>query len=408
MKPKLLYLTFKGLENDSGYGIQVLSEIEQLVKRGYPIIVMTFPAYRSWNKLSQRFADLKSRFSNYDVEWVLPRVTGEYRNIFRLLLNPYIERIIRSTIRKFQIDIIHAHGFDAGLFASHVVTKLPVKFVLDLHGVYFWEKANERGRVALDKHDLTVKRYQKQVMLNRADKVFVVSEYFKRYLHDTYFLPPDKIEITPSGTVVKDFVSKEQRDQLRREHGFNDKFLMVYAGSVHRWQKIQEVIKLAVALRKVIPNFNLLVLTRAVETVETLLYEAQYPIESAFIKSVPHSEMHKWLSMADVGVLLRDANLVNRVASPVKFAEYLAAGLSIICSKGIGDSENVIQKTGAGYLVDEITDGSIEALATSIADHMPDDANRIKLHKAALQIYDWEQIIPTFNRVYAELVGTSE
>jgi len=50
-----------------------------------------------------------------------------------------------------------------------------------------------------------------------------------------------------------------------------------------------------------------------------------------------HHEVPGYLAAADVGLLLREPCLVNRVASPVKFAEYLAAGLPVLLTEQIGD-----------------------------------------------------------------------
>jgi len=51
-------------------------------------------------------------------------------------------------------------------------------------------------------------------------------------------------------------------------------------------------------------------------------------------------------------MLLREKNLVNRVASPIKFGEYLCCGLPLIISRGIGDTEEIIEKFGIGRLLD--------------------------------------------------------
>lgn len=54
------------------------------------------------------------------------------------------------------------------------------------------------------------------------------------------------------------------------------------------------------------------------------------------IKSVPHNQMKYYLQMADVGVVIRSDNIVNRVAAPTKIAEYLTNGVRLLYSGNIG------------------------------------------------------------------------
>jgi hypothetical protein len=54
--------------------------------------------------------------------------------------------------------------------------------------------------------------------------------------------------------------------------------------------------------------------------------------------------------------LVRDYSNTNRVASPVKFAEYLAAGLRVIISESLGDFSEFVSKNSCGVVLTEATD----------------------------------------------------
>jgi glycosyltransferase involved in cell wall biosynthesis len=53
---------------------------------------------------------------------------------------------------------------------------------------------------------------------------------------------------------------------------------------------------------------------------------------------------------------MRHDTTVNNVASPVKVAEYLACGLPVILTRGIGDYSDMLPDAGVGVLVDETAD----------------------------------------------------
>jgi hypothetical protein len=54
-----------------------------------------------------------------------------------------------------------------------------------------------------------------------------------------------------------------------------------------------------------------------------------------------------------MAILIRDDKVTNQVASPVKFAEYLAAGLQVLISPNIGDYSSFIKEYNCGKIVDE-------------------------------------------------------
>ena len=49
---------------------------------------------------------------------------------------------------------------------------------------------------------------------------------------------------------------------------------------------------------------------------------------------------------------------VNSVASPVKFGEFMAAGLPVIISDGVGDFSDLVQRENVGMVVRSLNDPS--------------------------------------------------
>ena len=75
------------------------------------------------------------------------------------------------------------------------------------------------------------------------------------------------------------------------------------------------------------------------------------PEKDALIVSVPFNEVARYLAAADCGFLLRDASVVNQVAAPVKFGEYLASGTPPIMSAGIGDYSAMASRERLGLVL---------------------------------------------------------
>jgi glycosyltransferase involved in cell wall biosynthesis len=95
---------------------------------------------------------------------------------------------------------------------------------------------------------------------------------------------------------------------------------------------------------------------------------------------------------ADVGLLIRGDDLVNRVAAPTKFAEYLACGLPVVVSRGVGDTESVVRTYGVGYVIEGLSDESISEVAQQIVndrDRLNSEQSKLRCAQVAENLHSW-------------------
>jgi glycosyltransferase involved in cell wall biosynthesis len=125
--------------------------------------------------------------------------------------------------------------------------------------------------------------------------------------------------------------------------------------------------------------------------------------ESLIITSVEFSEMPRYLSAADVGLLLRKPHDTFRMATPIKLAEYLGAGLAVVVSEGIGDAARTVEsrKIGVGIPADACEE-AIEASARRLVSMVEGGVERVR--QAALEtcreLFLWERYVPFIARAY--------
>jgi glycosyltransferase involved in cell wall biosynthesis len=72
------------------------------------------------------------------------------------------------------------------------------------------------------------------------------------------------------------------------------------------------------------------------------------------ILSLSHEEVLETLPLADVGFLLRGDLVVNRVASPTKFAEYCICGVPVLVTRYVGDYSVVVEAEHLGLCLDDL------------------------------------------------------
>ena len=71
------------------------------------------------------------------------------------------------------------------------------------------------------------------------------------------------------------------------------------------------------------------------------------------VKKVFPNEVPDFLKVGDYGLLIREETITNKVASPVKFAEYLACGLYVIISDNLGDYTQFVLNNNCGCITSE-------------------------------------------------------
>lgn len=151
----------------------------------------------------------------------------------------------------------------------------------------------------------------------------------------------------PSDYVFHKF-SNEEIHAVRKELGFDEEdILLVYSGSIAGWQSFKLLTEFVTAQFQNNSKIKILLLTKEDKYIQQL--KKQYP-DKVKIKWVEHKEVNRYLYACDYGLLVREQSITNKVASPTKFAEYLACGLPIIISENLGDYSTFVKQNNCGVI----------------------------------------------------------
>jgi glycosyltransferase involved in cell wall biosynthesis len=139
--------------------------------------------------------------------------------------------------------------------------------------------------------------------------------------------------------------------EVRNELGFDSNdIIFVYSGSNAGWQSFDILKDYLENLLINNERHKVLFLSGTNCQINELILKFPNRIKSLHVdaKLVP-----KYLMACDYGLLIREESITNSVASPVKFAEYLACGLPVIISENLGDYSEFAIKYKAGFLYPE-------------------------------------------------------
>jgi glycosyltransferase involved in cell wall biosynthesis len=242
--------------------------------------------------------------------------------------------------------------------------------------------------------------------IKHADQYAGVSSYTADLLCTDY--GADEVTVIPSCVDTKRYVEPaNERDRVRAELGVTpDDVLLVYAGGTHHYQLIPEMLRVWENMSGD-DHIRFLLMTHQTEMTSEL--ESILPQSRLTRLSVDRDRVPEYLAAADLGFLLRAPHSLNRVASPIKFGEYLASGLSVASSPGLGDVSRLIEQKDVGILV-EIDD--VEKAAMSCLSHITrirSDrvASAARSRALASKQFDWSAYVPEWETMLSRVKGSN-
>ncbi len=241
-------------------------------------------------------------------------------------------------------------------------------------------------------------------MCARAARVLCVSTALRDVLEGRHPGVRDKADVIPCGHDDARFgLDPAARAAARARLGLGERFVVVYAGSLVPYQLPEHVLRVGAIARRLRPDAHLLLLTPEVARGQALAGAAGLGPEAVTVFAAAHDEVPALLNAADVGLLLRRPDPVNAVASPTKLAEYLACGLPVLVSEGIGDASDLVRECQGGEVLRDVDDTvAIERALRRLMDEPPSRRSIAGFARARLAR---SAFLPRYAALYAGLLG---
>jgi glycosyltransferase involved in cell wall biosynthesis len=277
----------------------------------------------------------------------------EARDFFAMELSeekalPILQAIERI-LAEHDVSMLHAEALYCMRLAAMLAPRCAnLRLVFDHHGVSPEEEAMGGA------HPNRVKALEgfERLALITPDLNLFVSNAMAAHYAAKYELPPYDYRVLPCCVEDRFFVAGSPPEQLKLP---SERPMLGYAGSLAVWQCGSEMLALFAQLQRRDPSLFFLLLTpeREQETARLAAAAAGIPGDALCIAEVAHDQIPACLSRLDLGLLLRRSDPVNQVASPTKFAEYLAAGVPVLMTESIGDYSAACQTENLGLVIAE-------------------------------------------------------
>lgn len=176
-----------------------------------------------------------------------------------------------------------------------------------------------------------------------------------------------RIFVVPNGRDEQAFAYDEAaRASLRQERRIpQDALVTVSVGTLTAQYCPDEQAQLVAALQSRDTECHACFLTAQQDEIRQSLRQAGADLRRCHVLRVPAEEVPRYLSMADVGIALRQRSFSQQAVSPIKVSEYLLSGLHVVSSAGIGDLDDVLAEAG-GTLLETCSEEGVEAVAEEL------------------------------------------
>lgn len=270
-----------------------------------------------------------------------------------------LNRILRLQLLSRKYDAIMLSGVGTYHLAPSIKrVSNTTSIVLDCHGAYETPLLLASGKNIFKKGWCVVNSYFDRLGLKQGfkyfDGCFVVSKALENYLKQR-FCVPEKLPfyIVPCATENQKLdlkVYEEYRKKYREKYKINDRdIVFVYSGGTSNWQCIEETINLYQLIKKDLQyTTHLLMFSHNLIELKKIVNRDI----SIHLDSYSPSELEKALCAGDYAFLLRKKSIVNEVAFPNKFLEYIKSRMRIIATPYVEEIKNQIVKYDVGCIVD--------------------------------------------------------
>jgi glycosyltransferase involved in cell wall biosynthesis len=290
-------------------------------------------------------------------EWKFPNVVAyslplaRFGKFGQLVSGVFRVLLLAGYVFRHRIRIVFVHCFDG---VPGMVLRL--RKLLGVHCLMDMQGAMPEEVAYLGKSAATVRRLEarERKALVAYDSVFCVSRKLVEHVVRKYGMAESKLQIVPC-CVPKALVGEhfERRQEVRRGLGLENKLVLVYSGGTAAWQRVPEMCALFANLSKWRDDVFWLILSWGDHDLfRHNLSEHGVDERRYRLLSVQQTTVQERLVAADVGLLLREDHVLNRVSSPTKFAEYLAAGVPVITTPYVGDVSGAVVQQNIGTIVD--------------------------------------------------------
>ncbi|NND63798.1 MAG: glycosyltransferase [Flavobacteriaceae bacterium] len=381
---------------------QVIPYLKGLSLEGYKITLVSFEKNSRLGFQDAIARDLEAA----GIEWAPMLYTDRPPILSTLLDLNKMHRKVNELhlLRKFKL--VHCRSYIASFVGLHLNKKYGVPFLFDMRGFYPDERVdgniwNLRNPV----YNLIYRYFKKKekAFLNNADHIVSLTENGKRVMQEEWQIQTP-ISVIPCCADTDLFQPSQDKEAIKKELGFKESdFILSYLGSIGTWYMLSEMLDFFKILLIHKPHAKFFFITP--DNPKVILKEVddrKIPRETIVIKSATRIEVPKCATISDYSIFFIKPVFSKKASSPTKQGELMSLGVPVICNSGVGDTDLIIEKYGAGFLIDLDQRVDIENVIKKLSTKF----DRKMLRHGAMEYFGLKKGVESYFEIYSQLCKT--
>lgn len=349
---RILHVLDHSLPKQSGYVFRTMSIVAEQRAKGWDPVLVTTPRHGAGGETQEKIGDWRIyRTPNHGPkswapaglrEWLETRITATH---------------LQDLVREINPDILHAHSPVLNFFpAKAAAGNRPVVYEIRA----FWEDAAvDHGTTKEGSLRYRLSRALETRAIKRADHVTTICDGLRQDIIGRG-VAADKVTIIPNAVNIDNFPPIEACDEpLKASLGLADKTVLGFIGSFYGYEGLAFLIKAFPALKARRPDAALLLVGGgpAENRMRTGVKELGLEKDVIFTGRVPHEDVRRYYSVADIMVYPRHSMRLTETVTPLKPLEAMALKKLVLASD-IGGHRELIEdgKTGRLFKADDQDD----------------------------------------------------
>jgi glycosyltransferase involved in cell wall biosynthesis len=378
-KKHILFVSYDGMTDSLGQS-QVLPYIREISKKNYRYTLISFEKDARYQ---QHHKTIEKICADSEIDWIPISYSGSIP-IISTIWNVYrLKKEVFKLHKRRPIDLFHSRSHVPSLAAHSLFQKKNTPFLFDMRG--FWADERVDGKVWDLSNPIFKKVYtffkRKEIeFLIDAGAVISLTENGKDEILSwqtkkttPHALREKKLDISviPCCVDIELFnplnVSSETKEGLQTTLGIQpEQFVLGYVGSIGTWYMLPEMLDFFKILLITKPNAIFLFVSNEGDKVREQALQKGISEDKIRVVSCLHSQVASYISLFTASIYFILPAYSKKASSPTKQAELMSMGIPVICNAGVGDSDLIVQKHNAGWVVTEFTEANYKLVVDAI------------------------------------------
>jgi glycosyltransferase involved in cell wall biosynthesis len=404
---QVLYISYDGMTDPLGQS-QVLPYICGLSKQGYSFTLISCEKPDRYEKNKDVIEKI---CSENGIDW-RPLMYHKSPPILSTIWDVnQIQKLAYRLQEEKSFSIVHCRGYISALIGLGLKRRYGTKFLFDMRGLWADEKL-DAGAWRLDHPAYKLvykffKKKEKEFFLN-ADQTVSLTQRGKQEIQSWDYMRgiTDNITVIPCCADMDLFDFNKLDEQKLGEwknklHISDTDFIVSYLGSIGTWYMLEEMLDFFKVVKTKWINAKFLFITH--DEHERIKSEAERRglLKDIIIQAGQRNEVPSLLSLSNLSLFFIRPTYSKLASSPTKQAEIMAMGIPLVCNAGVGDTDRIVEKYQAGYVLKNLNKEEYQNLVDAIN---VSDYNKQKLRDAAIDYASLDEGLKRYGLVYKKCI----